>query len=463
MNFGSVNQKKESVAEKARRERQEREAKRKADAEVSQRSQSATKIQIWFRKQQQFKGRITTLISQWDSWTGFSPSHQPPSSAVSSPARGQTESSSASPLLTSLDLLKLAPLQAWELLRIMGVFLSFYDERDLSHSQRLAFLCRLLLDFNRSKDTLGFAAALSDPARRSAAVPVLTKFMTACLRRVCQSDIGTLDHSSHGTNPYLSGTELRLCVIFWDLKRWGSDLAALTAVMAVRQAIMEDRGGFQLLKDASLHRVKMLYAIQHRKLKDRDDEKKANSILLWLFATIHIGLLCCTEKLPLPMVAKDEHSRVVERNVIFFLTHVFSAPLLVKVLDSRCMELLKSSNILTRTLASINLEENIKMILKYAEGEVSLFLLGNVVELYRQTLWAAKQNHGDAPTSAADSTLQQLVSFSTLLLNDCRRYVSAKASNKARFHPVFQWYTINSCLWFQNNCSLLSTGTVVHH
>ncbi|KAJ3404528.1 hypothetical protein HDV05_007133, partial [Chytridiales sp. JEL 0842] len=265
----SLKPKNESVAEKARRERQEREAKRKAQAEDTLKAEAASKVQRWWRFERQRKAYQPLLLLQWDAWTGYdqrpadNSEHADGSQSATTPI--PTIPTAASPMLSSLDVLALAPLQPWELLRIIGVFLSFYKENNHEHTARLSFLCKLLLDLNKSTSTISMAPVLGLQSKRETAISILTKFMRANLRRVCQSDIQKLSNEPNGIHPYLSGPELRLCVIFWDLKRWGADPLVVNAAFEARQKVVNELHGFILLKEAMILRVKALITINSRK------------------------------------------------------------------------------------------------------------------------------------------------------------------------------------------------------
>ncbi|KAI9342736.1 hypothetical protein DFJ73DRAFT_797429 [Zopfochytrium polystomum] len=66
------------------------------------------------------------------------------------------------------------------------------------------------------------------------------------------------------------------------------------------------------------------------------------------------------------------------------------------------------------------------------EGERALFLLGNIVELSRRASAASGPNSVE---------LSAYMPVMTELFASCRQYVSTKGSSKARFHPLFQWYS----------------------
>ncbi|KAJ3331224.1 Ubiquitin-protein ligase E3B [Blyttiomyces sp. JEL0837] len=488
------NNKAKAVAEKAKRERLEREAKRKAEALTLKQSESAVRLQRWYRQRSRDQDGWNALIDLWDTWVGFIPkgavttattatATSPVSSATAAadggngPSdnnaaaksdRGNDESASTVTHARSAS----TSLSPWDYVRNIGVFVRFFSESSPGHLDRLAY-----------------------PGRKTgSAKPSSTS--TTTLSAPSSTTLPT-DPSS----VYISGPELILCVTFWDQKRWGKNPIVLAAAMesceraadslyiprntvSIRgknRSIYRDITGTISQRDGSqaavaiLQRVKLINAIRERQLKhvnvDPVDVKSAQSMSLWLNALLRIlivSLMPSAAGAPASSSGGVESSDSqaldasladleVQRRVSNFICEVLSTPLLVATLDSRGVEMLCKANVLELTL-KIMMKKDVcrKMILAHVEGELALFFLGNLVELFKAERRRRGLNNVSSPSavvapsspawglkggSSLSELEEDLVEVLIMLLDECRRHVSDKASNVARFHPVFEWYS----------------------
>ncbi|KAI8620764.1 hypothetical protein BC830DRAFT_1097505 [Chytriomyces sp. MP71] len=255
----------------------------------------------------------------------------------------------------------------------------------------------------------------------------VTVFAHTCLHRVLSSD-------TNGS-PYLSGPELRLLLLWIDKKHWLAH--AKDAPPNVDLAHAFDELKFNLTSSADLWisinkgmflRVKLIASLR----KHNTSAAALKSVVLWCNAVLHISLnLFSTSSRP-----SDERLR---DNWILFTNYVLSVPLLVTMLDKSGLDIMMRNQVLVSCICVLDSEADFKAArFENINGEISLFVLGNLIELIK-----ADADMQACLESGRDSScnFQVFFSTSTRLLNLCNSYVKSKSSNMTRFHPVLQWYS----------------------
>ncbi|KAJ3157378.1 Ubiquitin-protein ligase E3B [Irineochytrium annulatum] len=341
-------EKKETVKERAQREREERAAKREREQLAANQQEAARRLQGWHRQTAEARVGHDRLIKEWDEWAGYTPALEAGGGAA-------------------INTFRLAPPTSFEIIRLMGV-------------------CMLLRDPTGS-----------------------SRFDTACSGKT-------------GDDFYLSGVELQFLVKAWNCRRWAKDTSATPAALVARQTVV-DGGAMAVVGQALFRRSVLVASIRGRKARDAADEKRLRGLALWMNAALHVSVLACE--------MGDEGS---ERNLATLIIHILSIPMLCPAIDAQGLDLLYKGNILWRSLtlmAGTGVARD--AVFKGCEGELSLFLLANLIDLYRLCELKKDPNTGEIR--------RLLIKVIAEVLDECGSYVSSKASNLSRFHPVLQWYS----------------------
>ncbi|KAI9340836.1 Ube3b protein [Obelidium mucronatum] len=128
------------------------------------------------------------------------------------------------------------------------------------------------------------------------------------------------------------------------------------------------------------------------------------------------------------------------KDAVKFTAFVLSVPLLVPMLDASGLKLIQTKVALAQPLSILNSDVHFKSgDLEQINGELSLFLLGNLVDLIKQDPELKSSISGNSKLILPVMT--DFISAATKLLKLCGQFVKSKATNKTRFHPVLQWYS----------------------
>ncbi|KAJ3022338.1 UNVERIFIED_CONTAM: Ubiquitin-protein ligase E3B [Siphonaria sp. JEL0065] len=193
---------------------------------------------------------------------------------------------------------------------------------------------------------------------------------------------------------YTSGPELRLLILHNSLGPDASAAAALAAKTKARARLLK-------------------HAVQNAK-------------------AIKSNVLCINALLMLLLNANDH---------VAFTAFVLSVPLLVSMLDKSGLQLLLSKNTLSNSLRVLNSDNNFSSgALDFIGGELSIFLLGNILLLLKLDVEMKKSLDSNS-SGSIPAILPNFISAATRLLKTCGQHVKSKSSNMTRFHPVLQWYS----------------------
>ncbi|KAI8851938.1 hypothetical protein BC829DRAFT_100590 [Chytridium lagenaria] len=286
MDFGG-SRKKESVAERAKRERQEREAKKKQEEASQKQAKAAIKIQAWRRNVIAKRKARHSIVEEWDGWMGYEP-HDNAQKASRSEATG-------------------------DIARNVGVFLCFYNWDRKAHADRLSFLCKYLL----LPQELLKMATLMEGNRYKVASRIFADFLWACLEKSCEAETND--------SMYLTGSELRYLVTVWDIRKWIKNLRGQSVALMSRRSLI-DRGAYQFMANALVKRVYAVLRAKAQKTRDAVDEKRMKNCGLWITAILHLSMLSLEK-------GEEGNKEVQEPYLIVFLVEILSLPLLTFAMD----------------------------------------------------------------------------------------------------------------------------------
>ncbi|KAJ3061365.1 Ubiquitin-protein ligase E3B, partial [Podochytrium sp. JEL0797] len=225
---------------------------------------------------------------------------------------------------------------------------------------------------------------------------------------------------------FVRGPELRLLV----------KIAALPRLLSLLEFIPS------ALFDSLSEKSRIAFLLRKQPIPEA--EKQLKPVTMWTNAMLHV------------ILAKTKASN--PSCWLLVSNFVFSVPLLLDSLDKSGIDLLIHANALPSCIAVLNTPSNFTTdALSHIQGELSLFLLGNLVsllKLYLQTTPASTSSPVSSDSRSVPVPLANLkvssqsanlvddfVSAATRLLESCGSYVKSKSSNKTRFHPVLQWYS----------------------
>ncbi|KAJ3236612.1 Ubiquitin-protein ligase E3B [Chytriomyces hyalinus] len=375
MDFGSS--KKESVAEKARRERIEREAQRRNESNKNAQSNAVTVIKrAWGRHRDRIEaGRGTRR--DWDRRADKLADYLEANGGGGAEGGFVGEESAATEG------------------KILVMWLTrFYSSKHQSDVERVVKCALLCIDQLHALD----------PNSASA-------FVEICVARVLSSSSSSPSSATASSTPlpYLSGIELRLLLKWLDSKQQYQNATFIRKHLAASTNLF-----WRPLFEALKLRVKILAALLRMK-------QEPKSVHLWTNAVLYLTL----------SLASDPTDN---KYWILFTNYVFSVPLLVSFLDKNGSTLISRSTAADSCMHALDTDANFKAgFFDPINGELSIFVLGNLVELTKGELLGS--------SNASIAKLDVFVSSSTRLLMLCARYVKSKSTNASRFHPVLQWYS----------------------
>ncbi|KAJ3207945.1 Ubiquitin-protein ligase E3B [Dinochytrium kinnereticum] len=390
MDFKVGTQQKETVAQRARRERQEREVKKKAEEESGKKAAASLKIQSWYRNARVCKKTQQSIADEWDSWMGY---------------QGQDDS----------------PATIGDIIQCIGVFLRFYVTDKNAHVDRLSFLCKQLL----KTEELKRLTALFEGPRFQAASKVFSDLLWVCLERSCE---GSAKKSSAGSDGlYLIGSELRLLITVWDVRKWIKSDKGQKVALQSRRAVI-DRGLFPLVAGAMQHRVYVILRTRFQKTRDAADEKRSKNCLVWLTAALHLSIVSLEK-------AEDGNADAQEAYLSLFLVSILSLPFLSVVLDRNGLDsLVKNLDLISVTSLLRSNQRFLRSVLDSLPGERALCFAANVTVLFKFMTTENKE-----PVSKKD--LQTLIWILSRTFDECNAFIATSATNKCKYHPIFQWYS----------------------
>ncbi|KAG0197995.1 Ubiquitin-protein ligase E3B [Mortierella sp. GBA30] len=258
---------------------------------------------------------------------------------------------------------------------------------------------------------------------------------------------------------YLSGPELRFLMAFVDVNTFR---LPDTVSPAIRTQMLErgtsliirtlDSGKFyKEIRIGVMLRAESLVQLQERAKKTMptaNEVSRQKGLALWITAIWR----CC---LLLQSVDKDltEKSMSTARNkyhkdnlinlhsddstVVGIACNILTVPLFVDCLDDLCIQQALKSNVLKETLDAIMDIRHQQYILSALSLNHALFLLGNLVQLYRITM--------EKDSSQINANLKiRVVDVAVVLLTHCQKYASGTQTTEFRhYHPVFSWTSIS--------------------
>ncbi|CAO3571962.1 unnamed protein product [Mortierella alpina] len=258
---------------------------------------------------------------------------------------------------------------------------------------------------------------------------------------------------------YVSGPELRLLMAYVDTNTYR---LPDTVNPAIRKQMM-DRGttliirilnSGQFYKDVRngiLLRTNSIIQLQERAKRTTltsDEASRQKALGLWITAIWRCCLLLqsvdkdftdrSTIK-PLPNHLKDNlinlHSD--DSTVVGIACHILTVPLFVEILDDLCIQQAMKSSVLKETLDAIMDARHQQYILSTLSLNRTLFLLGNLTQLYRIIM--------ARDASQVMSSLKiKLVDVAVVLLTHCQKYASSAQTSEFRhYHPVFSWTNVS--------------------
>ncbi|UYV76097.1 UBE3B [Cordylochernes scorpioides] len=114
-----------------------------------------------------------------------------------------------------------------------------------------------------------------------------------------------------------------------------------------------------------------------------------------------------------------------------FLVHILSVPALLHFLSTMAVEALQlfvTNKVFLHTLEYLKEEQNMRAVFTLLEGNYTLCLFANVVQL------------AHANIQMLEPHLLSFITVGTRLLEKCQKYVVHKKSNLTHWHPLLGWF-----------------------
>ncbi|KAG0261445.1 hypothetical protein BG011_001036 [Mortierella polycephala] len=269
---------------------------------------------------------------------------------------------------------------------------------------------------------------------------------------------------------YLSGPELRFLMAYIDVNTYrlpenvGSEVRSRMLEKGTNLILRTLNSGqfYKKVRNGILLRTEALIQLQERAKKTSlmpAETSKQKALALWTTAIWR----CC---ILLQSVDKDVGANSTSKNngkqhrdnlinlysddstVVGIACHILTVPLFVECLDELCLQLAWKSNVLGDTLDAVMDARHQQFILSTLSLNGTLFLLGNLTQLYRVNL-ARNTDQGNTNLKI------RLVEVAVVLLTHCQKYVSGTQTTEFRhYHPIFSWTNI-----FQNKQQLSTIQT----
>ncbi|KAG0317140.1 hypothetical protein BGZ97_005870 [Linnemannia gamsii] len=258
---------------------------------------------------------------------------------------------------------------------------------------------------------------------------------------------------------YLSGAELRFLMAYVDINTY--KLPETVAVTIRTQ--MQDRGAALIVKtlDSGRFYKDIRTGIQLRsealiQLQDRakktvmtpTEATTLKALSLWITAIWR----CCfllqsvdkemTEEAAGKIPGRKQNDDLInmhsdDSTVVGITCRILTIALFVECLDDLCVQLTLQSHLLGEALDAILDLRHRKYILSSMSLNETLYLLGNLTQLYR--IHVAKN-----PTSNNTTLKNRLVEVIVVLLSHCGKYVSGTQTTEFRqYHPIFSWTNLS--------------------
>ncbi|KAL0272582.1 UNVERIFIED_CONTAM: hypothetical protein PYX00_005501 [Menopon gallinae] len=131
-----------------------------------------------------------------------------------------------------------------------------------------------------------------------------------------------------------------------------------------------------------------------------------------------------------------EPSNFSNEKLSLFIKHILSVPALVshiEELSSERLALFAKNEILYKILLHLHEEKNVTETFNALEGNYTLCLLGNLVQLC----------HIERETTLTEKNLILVITVLSKLLLSCKKYVVARQSNLTHWHPILGWFSQN--------------------
>ncbi|XP_058789046.1 ubiquitin-protein ligase E3B isoform X2 [Phymastichus coffea] len=126
-------------------------------------------------------------------------------------------------------------------------------------------------------------------------------------------------------------------------------------------------------------------------------------------------------------------SKQSEKLMLMYMIHVFSIPGLIYHLNKKdnslSIQLFKQHNIFNKIIDVLKLDRNLESVFDALEGNYTLCLLANLVELAQIDT-----------EKFCSYYISNFIDITTKLLKFCQQYVVAKKSNTTYWHPILGWF-----------------------
>ncbi|KAF9907423.1 hypothetical protein EC991_010984 [Linnemannia zychae] len=258
---------------------------------------------------------------------------------------------------------------------------------------------------------------------------------------------------------YLSGAELRFLMAYVDVNTYR---LPETVAAAIRTQ-MQERGAALIVKTLDSGRfykdIKTGIQLRSEALIQLQDRAKKTSVTpaeastqkalsLWITAIWR----CCfllqsvdkemAEKAAGKTPGRQQRDDLInmhsdDSTVVGITCRILTIALFVECLDDLCLQLAQQSHLLSEALEVILDLRHRQYILSSTSLNETLYLLGNLTQLYRIQV---------AKNSTVDHTAlkNRLVEVIIVLLSHCGKYVSGTQTTEFRqYHPIFSWTNIS--------------------
>ncbi|KAK3838111.1 MAG: hypothetical protein J3R72DRAFT_448893 [Linnemannia gamsii] len=258
---------------------------------------------------------------------------------------------------------------------------------------------------------------------------------------------------------YLSGAELRFLMAYVDVNTYRLP----ETVAATIRTQIQDRGAALIVKTLDSGRfykdIKTGMQLRSEALIQLQDRAKKTSITpaeastqkalsLWITAIWR----CCfllqsvdkemTEKAAGKAPGRQQRYDLInmhsdDSTVVGITCRILTIALFVECLDDLCLQLTQQSHLLSEALEVILDLRHRQYILSSMSLNETLYLLGNLTQLYR--IQVAKN-----PTANHATLKSHLVEAIVVLLSHCGKYVSGTQTTEFRqYHPIFSWTNLS--------------------
>ncbi|KAJ3121309.1 hypothetical protein HK100_012435 [Physocladia obscura] len=368
---------KESVADKARRERNERAAAKKTADEAEIQQHAADVVTRGLRRFLDAQKAFDKLAKCLDRVLTDKPKSKLNLDTANANVNRIDHADHAEANVDTLNLSITRPRDLLLLLHLAQTVAAKLRtaQRKAENEVRLTNLCSALVAASSPSGTFVLSPFIAN-ANYLATVSskCISDLINTCLQRV----IGENGLQKQSQSSYASGSETLLLLQALDGSKWVTNSSDSNALDSIKKSLVNDSRLWKSVHESILSKVKLIIALSksHKSVAhtlSSADEKSVKKINLWINAMIHLSFLI----LATPFVGSSE-------KWICFSNYIMSVPLLIPTLDKSGLELWRKNSAFKNCLQVLSTDKFYKDdSFAFINGELSVFVIGNLVELFR--------------------------------------------------------------------------------